>query len=108
MKGDAPMETEELTLPSGEVVPVRGLTGMEVALISKRNAATRDDDDAPGGAAIQIGFVVLGKTRVRDAEAAGIAWLNSHNAADFTKLGDEIERRSGYGPGAAKSAVDRA
>jgi hypothetical protein len=102
------MDTEDLELPSGEVVPVRGLTGMEVALIAKRNAALADDPDAPGGTAIQIGFVVLGKTRVRDAEAAGVAWLNSHGASDFTTLGDRIEVMSGYGKGAAKRAVDTA
>lgn len=101
------MESEELTLPSGEVVTVRGLTGMEVALIGKRNAQTADDPDAPGGTAIQVGFCVLGKAKVRDAEAAGIAWLNSHNAADFTALSDRIEALSGLGKGAQKSAVDR-
>lgn len=97
--------TEELTLPSGEVVNVRGLTGMEVALISKRNAQLVDDPDSPGGVAIQIGLM-LGKTRVRDAEAAGIAWLESHGADDFTTLGNAIERLSGFGKGAAKSKVD--
>lgn len=102
------MESEDLTLPSGEVVTVRGLTGMEVALIAKRNAALAGDLDAPGGTAIQIGFAVLGKARVRDAEAAGIAWLNNHGAADFTTLGDRIEALSGYGQGAQKSTVDRA
>lgn len=101
------METEELTLPSGEVMTVRGLTGMEVALIGKRNGQIQDDPDAPGGIAIQIGFM-LGKTRVREAEAAGIAWLNSHSAPDFTAVGDAIERLTGYGKGATKSIVDRA
>jgi len=99
------METEELTLPSGEVVNVRGLTGMEVALISKRNAALSDDPDSPGGVAIQVGLM-LGKTKIREAEAAGVAWLNSHSATDFTTLGNAIERLSGFGKGAAKSAVD--
>lgn len=98
----------ELRLPSGEVVPVRGLTGLEVALISKRNAATRDDPDAPAGVAIQIGFIVCGERKVMAAERAGVAWLTTHDAADFTTLGDEIERRSGLGQGAQKSAVDRA
>lgn len=102
------MESEELTLPSGETVTVRGLTGMEVALIAKRNAATQDDPDAPAGTAIQIGFVVCGKTRVREAEAAGIEWLKSHGAADFTAVSDRIEALSGYGKGAQKSSVDRA
>ena len=101
------MQTEELTLPSGEVVPVRGLTGMEVALIAKRNAQTADDPDAPAGTAIQIGFM-LGATRVRDAEAQGSAWLSSHSASDFTTLSDRIEALSGYGKGAQKSGVDRA
>lgn len=101
------MEPEEFELPSGEKVAVRGLTGMEIALISKRNAQLADDPDAAGGTAIQIGFI-LGKTRVRDAEAAGIAWLNSHSGADFTTLADRIEALSGYGKGAQKSGVDRA
>lgn len=102
------MSTEELELPSGEVVSVRGLTGMEVALISKRNAQLADDLDAPGGVAIQVGLVVLGKTRVREAEAAGAAWLESHSAADFTAVGNRIEALSGFGKGAQKSTVDRA
>lgn len=101
------MRTEELTLPSGEVINVRGLTGMEVALIAKRNAQLADDPDAPGGTAIQIGLM-LGKTRIRDAEAAGVEWLISHDAVDFTTLGDRIEALSGYGKGAQKSIVDRA
>lgn len=101
------MSTEDLELPSGETIAVRGLTGMEVALIAKRNAQLADDPDAPGGTAIQIGFI-LGKTKVRDAEAAGVAWLNSHSAVDFTTLGDRIEALSGYGAGAQKSAVDGA
>lgn len=96
-----------MTLPSGEVINVRGLTGMEVALISKRNAQLVDDPDSPGGVAIQVGLM-LGKTRVRDAEAAGIAWLGSHSAADFTTLGNRIEALSGYGKGAQKSTVDPA
>ena len=99
------MTSEELTLPSGEVVNVRGLTGMEVALISKRNAQLVDDPDSPGGVAIQVGLM-LGKTSIREAEAAGVAWLNSHSANDFTTLGNAIERLSGFGKGAAKSAVD--
>jgi hypothetical protein len=99
------MTTEELTLPSGEVVNVRGLTGMEVALISKRNAQLVDDPDSPGGVAIQVGLM-LGKTKIRDAEAAGIEWLNSHSANDFTTLGSAIERLSGFGKGATKSTVD--
>lgn len=102
------MTTEEIELPSGETVTVRGLTGMEVALIAKRNAQLVDDLDAAGGTAIQLGFIACGKTRVRDAEAAGIAWLNSHSAADFTTLSDRIEALSGYGKGAQKSSVDRA
>lgn len=102
------MESEELTLPSGEVVTVRGLTGMEVALIAKRNAQTADDPDAPGGTAIQIGFVVLGETKVLKAEAAGAAWLIKHSGADFTAVGDRIEALSGFGQGAQKSTVDRA
>ena len=101
------MESEELTLPSGEVIAVRGLTGMEVALISKRNAQLADNPDAPGGVAIQVGLM-LGKTRVREAETAGIDWLNSHDARDFTTLGNRIEELSGFGSGAQKSAVDRA
>lgn len=101
------MQTEDLELPSGEVINVRGLTGMEMTLIGKRNAQTADDPDTSAGTAVQIGFI-LGKTRVRDAEAAGIAWLNGHSAADFTGLSDAIERLSGYGKGAQKSAVDRA
>lgn len=99
------MTAEEIELPSGETVTVRGLTGMEVALIGKRNAQLIDDPDSPGGTAIQIGFM-LGKTKVRDAEAAGVAWLNSHSANDFTTLGNAIERLSGFGKGATKSAVD--
>lgn len=102
------MEPEEKKLPSGEIVTVRALTGMEVALIAKRNAQLVDDADAPGGTAIQIGLVVLGKTRVREAETAGIAWLKSHGAADFTTVMDAIEALSGYGKGAQKSGVDRA
>jgi hypothetical protein len=102
------MEPEPFTLPSGEEITVRGLTGMEVALIAKRNAQLADDPDAPGGTAIQIGFAVLGKTDVRAAEAAGVKWLNGHNAADFTTVGDQIERLSGYGKGAQKSVVDQA
>lgn len=101
------MITEDLELPSGETIAVRGLTGMEVALIAKRNAALADDPDAPGGIAIQIGFM-LGKTKVRDAEAAGVAWLNAHDARDFTTVSDRIEALSGYGKGAQKSPVDRA
>lgn len=101
------MEPDELTLPSGEVVAVRGLTGMEIALISKRNAQLLDDPDHPGGAAIQIG-IMLGKTKIREAEVAGIEWLKSHSGNDFKALADEIETRSGFGPGATKSAVDRA
>lgn len=101
------MTTEDFELPSGETVAVRGLTGMEVALIAKRNAQLAEDSDAVGGSAIQIGFI-LGKTRVRDAEAAGVAWLNSHSAADFTTLADRIETLSGYGKGATKSTVDPA
>lgn len=101
-------QDDELTLPSGEVVPIRGLTGMEVALISKRNAQLNDDLDAPAGVAIQVGLVVCGKTRVRDAEAAGTEWLLTHTAADFTAVGNAIEERSGFGSGATKSNVDRA
>jgi hypothetical protein len=101
------MTTEDLELPSGETIAVRGLTGMEVALIAKRNAQLADDPDAPGGTAIQIGLM-LGKTKIRDAELAGVAWLESHGAADFTALGNAIERLSGFGKGAAKSGVDRA
>jgi hypothetical protein len=101
------MNTEDLELPSGETIAVRGLTGMEVALIAKRNAQLADDPDAPGGTAIQIGLM-LGRTRVREAEAAGEAWLNSHSASDFTTLGSKIEELSGYGKGAQKSTVDRA
>lgn len=99
------MTTEEpLTLPSGEVVNVRGLTGMEVALISKRNAALKDDPDVPGGIAIQIGLM-LGHAKIRDAEREGSAWLRSHSAADFTTFIDAIEARSGFGEGAQKSGV---
>jgi hypothetical protein len=101
------MNTEDLQLPSGETFTVRGLTGMEVALIGKRNAQLVDDPDAPGGIAIQIGLM-LGKAKIRDAEAAGIAWLGEHDAADFTMVGNAIERLSGYGQGAQKSAVHRA
>lgn len=101
------MTTEDLVLPSGETIAVRGLTGMEVALIAKRNAQLTDDPDAPGGVAIQVGLM-LGKTSVREAEAAGVAWLNSHGAADFTTLGSRIEALSGFGKGAQKSPVDRA
>lgn len=96
---------EEITLPeSGETVTVRGLTGMEVALISKRNSQLADDPDAAAGVAIQIGFM-LGKRRVRDAENAGIAWLNSHGARDFTRMANAIEVKSGYGKGAEKSGL---
>lgn len=99
------MDTEPLTLPtSGEKVEVRGLTGMEVALISKRNSQLQDDPDHPAGVAIQIGFM-LGMKRVRDAESAGIAWLNSHSANDFTSLANRIEELSGYGKGAQKSGI---
>jgi hypothetical protein len=101
------MESEELILPSGEVMLVRGLSGLEVALISKRNAQLVDDSDAPGGVAIQVGLM-LGKVKIREAEAAGIAWLSSHGAPDFTALGNRIEELSGFGKGAQKSAVDRA
>lgn len=101
------MTPEDLELPSGETIAVRGLTGMEVALIAKRNAQLQDDPDSAGGSAIQIGFM-LGKAKVRDAEAAGVAWLNSHGASDFTALSDRIEALSGYGKGAQKSGVDRA
>lgn len=102
------MEPEEIKLPCGEMAPVRGLTGMEVALIAKRNAQLVDDPDAPGGTAIQIGLVVCGKTKIREAESAGVAWLNSHGASDFTTVMDAIEARSGYGKGAEKSGVDTA
>lgn len=102
------MNSEDIELPSGETVTVRGMTGMEVALIARRNRELMDDPDAAGGTAIQVGFALLGKTRVREAESAGVAWLNSHTAADFTTVGDAIERLSGYGKGAAKSTVDRA
>ena len=98
---------EEFKLPSGELIDVRPLTGLEVALISKRNAQLVDDPDAPGGTAIQIGLM-LGKTKIREAEAAGIAWLGSHSAPDFIALGDKIEALAGFGKGAQKSAVDRA
>lgn len=101
------MATEDLELPSGESIAARGLTGMELALIAKRNAQLADDADHPGGTAIQIGFI-LGKTRVREAEVAGIEWLKSHGASDFTTLGNAIEALSGFGKGAQKSAVDRA
>lgn len=100
------MEPEEIELPSGETVPVRALTGMEVALIAKRNAQLVDDADAPGGTAIQIGLIVLGKTKIREAEAAGIAWLNGHSASDFTTVMNKVEELSGYGKGAQKSTVD--
>lgn len=100
--------SEELTLPgSGETIMVRGLTGLEVALIAKRNAQVVDDADSPGGIAIQVGLM-LGKTKIRDAEAAGLEWLAAHDGRDFTVLGAAIERLSGYGKGATKSPVDRA
>lgn len=108
-----PVEVEpgpdELRLPdSGEIVPMRGLTGMEFALISKRNATTRDDPDAPAGVAMQVGFIVCGERKVLAAEAAGVRWLNSHSARDFQTVGDAIEHRSGFGSGAQKSGMDRA
>lgn len=103
-----PMEPEPLTLPSGEVVVPRGLSGLEIALISKRNAQLADDPDEPGGVAITIGFALLGATRVREAEAAGKAWLVCHDAADFTAANNAIEALSGYGKGAAKRDVHRA
>lgn len=95
-----------LTLPSGEEVHVRGLSGLEVALIGKRNGQLTDDPDAPGGIAIQIGFCVLGHKKVADAERAGIEWLETHSGADFQVLGDVIQQLSGFGQGAAKSVVD--
>lgn len=99
------MEPEDFELPSGQHITVRPLTGMEVALISKRNAQLADDPDTPGGVAIQIGLM-LGETKIRAAEAAGTEWLRTHSAADFLTLGNKIEALSGYGPGATKSAVD--
>lgn len=102
--GALAMEPEDLTLPSGEQVTVRGLTGMEVALIGKHNAQDHDPDSA-GGIAMQIGFGVLNKTTVRDAETAGIGWLVSHGAADFNAVIDRLNALSGFGKGAAKSDV---
>lgn len=100
----AAMESEEVTLKSGEQVTVRGLTGFEVALIGKTNA-NDSDPDSVGGIGLQIGFAVLGKTRVRDAQAAGTAWLIEHTGGDFTEVVSHIEALSGYGKGAAKSDV---
>lgn len=91
------MKSEELTLPSGETVTVRGLTGLEVALIAKRDAATVDDFDAPAGMAAQIGLAVLGKTKVRDAELAGAAWLASHSGVDYAAVTRRIGALSGFG-----------
>jgi hypothetical protein len=102
------MTTEDLELPdSGETIAVRGLTGLEVALIGKRNAQLVDDPDSPGGIAIQVGLM-LGRTKIRDAEAAGLEWLANHSGRDFTTVGDRIEALSGFGKGAQKSPVDRA
>lgn len=98
------MESEDVTLRSGEQVTVHGLTAMQVALIGKRNAQD-NDPDSPAGVAMQIGFAVLGKTKVRDAEAAGAAWLLEHTGGDFTVVAKYIEALSGYGQGAAKSDV---
>lgn len=97
----------DFELPSGETINVRGLTGLEFALISKRNAALVNNPDAAGGIAIQVGLM-LGKTRIMDAEEAGTAWMIEHDARDFSALSDEIERLSGYGQGAQKRSVDRA
>jgi hypothetical protein len=93
---------DEVRMTDGSIMAVRGLTGMEVALIAKRNAALAGDPDAPAGTAIQIGFV-LGNKRVREAELAGVAWLNTHNARDFSMVSDKIEAMSGFGAGAQKS-----
>jgi hypothetical protein len=97
--------TETVELTTGKTVAVRGLTGMEVALIGKRNAQLGDNPDEPGGIAIQIG-IMLGHAKIRDAEAAGTAWLRAANAVDFTRVTGAIERMSGYGQGAQKRAVD--
>jgi len=100
--------TEDVELVDGETVTVRGLTGLEYTLIAKRNSQTMDDPDAPAGVAIQIGLIVCGKTKVRAAEEAGTAWLAEHGAEDVMRVGGAIERLSGLGKGAQKSAVDRA
>lgn len=98
--------TEDVELADGETVTVRGLTGLEYTLIAKRNTQTADDPDAPAGVAMQVGFCLLGKTKVREAEAAGVAWLAEHGAVDIMRVGGAIERLSGLGKGAQKSVVD--
>lgn len=87
---------EDFTLPSGEVVQVRGLTGFEFMLGRKRHPG----DELGIGAAF-LGFVW------GISEDAAVEWMKSHSAGDLSAVNQRINELSGLIEGAPKSGVDR-
>jgi hypothetical protein len=93
------LEATDFTMPSGETVALRGLTGYEIALGSK----TR------GGDSLAINAFMIGLSMGADekaAEPAGTEWMKTHLAGDYRAVTDEIQRLSGLGDDATKSGVD--
>jgi hypothetical protein len=96
------MDTEDVTLPNGEVVTLRALTGYEVMLGRKINP---DDQIAMNGFMLATS---MGHDDPKTASAVGVEWMKRHRAGDFQHAVEEVQRLSGMGGAADKSGVAEA
>jgi hypothetical protein len=96
--GDLDLEGEDVTLPSGKVVRVRGLSRYELML----NGKGTDDSMAIERRNVRTCLV---EPKLSDAQVA--TWQKQSSAGgDFRVLSERIRDLSGLGEGAQKSDVD--
>lgn len=85
-----------LVLPSGKVVYVRGLTGFEVSLSSKR----------AGGDQVEANKIVIAMAMVNPklTEAEALAWMKNRPAGEMKAVVERIDLLSGLTAGAEGAA----
>lgn len=90
------MQPENLTLPSGETVSLRGLSGYEFTLSTK----IAESDPV----AISVQYL---RFAMDLSEAGAEQWMRTHTAGDFNAAFRRVRELSGLVEGADKSDVDQ-
>lgn len=94
-------EAEDLTLPSGKVVQVRGLTGFEVRVMHKKRRGGVDPDSV---------LLAMGLVQPKLTEAEAERWLRAKPAGETNAVMEKIRDLSGLNdksPEAAYKSIRR-
>lgn len=99
--GTTELDVEDVTLPNGKVVQVKGLSRYEYMLAVKASSNGSEID----GGKLERGFIKLGMLQPKLNDAQVETWTKSTNNSVVSAVTDVIRKLSGMDDDAEKSDV---